>query len=214
MSCDIQSSPVCLQTGRCLPSISSEEQSGSLRSADLPRQGQTAFTPLLRLARERRRYYEPLRLPPRPADVFGVWPSDSTESACAPVAGSHLPHPGRSRELRSPSLATCRPDDPAAAPGPRAPVAWPRDCRLRPVHKGSTRGLICLEARMGSRGLEKSAVLRPAVSRRRATRRHTPRPSRGRQLKPNTVHFAVVARASRPCFMGKMPMPQAKCGLK
>ena len=40
------------------------------------------------------------------------------------------------------------------------------------------------------------------------------KPLRQARLKPNTVHFAVVARGSRPCFMGKMPMPQAKRGLK
>ena len=99
LSFDIQSPPV-------LPSISSVEQPEALRSA-----GVTPF----------HRYYRPLRLLPRPGPFSVVSLAKRPEVmrfGCGPP-----PLRGRSPELRSRSVPTCRPDDPAAAP-----------CRLRLLH--------------------------------------------------------------------------------
>ena len=144
-----------------LSSVSDAEQPGFLRS--------TGITPL-------HRYYEPLRLLPRPTTVFGF---GLMRSGCGPLP----PHRDRSPELRSHSLTTCRPDYPAAAPGLHAPVASSEGGCLRPMHKGSACGAIVIEAHMGS------LVLRPAVS-------PPPHPSRSRRLNPANLN-APVAR-SRP----------------
>ena len=97
---------------------SGAEQPGVLRS--------TGVTPLPR-------YYGPLRLLTRPMGGFGFRLPPPQLRADTP------PHRIRSPELRSPSVPTCRPDDPVAAPGPHMPVAWSRGGSLRDVHKRSAR---------------------------------------------------------------------------